>query len=449
MLDLRDRFAHPPPPAVELRAFTHGLMPRTVPAMMQAFCDDWAALGVDAWNRVPDRWDLGRASGWWSLPEDLGGRWIAPLLGAAPGTCILQPNVHWTVQALLSCDGPFERGRTDVVLTEAEFPSVRHSVQRWRGLRDLRPVEVAPGPDGFVDVDAVLSAITDHTAWVVLSHVGFATGEVLTESDVRAISDKARRHGALVAVDGYHATASVVVDAEALGADVYFGGLLKEACGSSGNAYLWVRPGLDLRPRLAGWFADADPFAFAPAPADHPDVRRRFLAGTTAVASMYHAVEGLRVLLDVGIAAVRADTLEKGARAIARADALGLALVSPREGRAARRHARRRGRGRRPAGGVAQDAGRLRGQPARAVSPPRPVRLEHAGRRGPPVRRRRGGAGVGRPPRARGGGRGRAGHVGRRAPRGGVSETPPARFYRTGTPSYPPGPVDYGRAGTG
>ncbi|MDT7856247.1 aminotransferase class V-fold PLP-dependent enzyme [Rubrivirga sp. S365] len=335
MLDLRDRFATPPPPAVELRAFTHGLMPRTVPAMMQAFCDDWAERGVDAWNRVPDRWDLGTDVGWWSLPEALGDRWLAPLLGAEPGTCILQPNVHWTVQCLLSCDEPFEgeggAGRTEVVLTDAEFPSVRHSVQRWTGLRDVRPVEVAAGADGFVDVDAVCDAVTDRTAWVVVSHVGFATGEVLTDDALRRIADAAHRHGALFAIDGYHATASVVVDAAALGADVYFGGLLKEACGSTGNAYLWVRPGLDLRPRLAGWLADADPFAFADAPADHPSVRRRFLAGTTAVASMYHAVEGLRVLLGEGIAAVRADTLAKGARAIERAEALGLGVRSPRE----------------------------------------------------------------------------------------------------------------------
>ncbi|MDT0630673.1 aminotransferase class V-fold PLP-dependent enzyme [Rubrivirga litoralis] len=335
MLDLRDRFATPPPPAVELRAFTHGLMPRTVPAMMQAFCDDWAERGVDAWNRVPDRWDLGTDVGWWSLPEALGDRWLAPLLGAEPGTCILQPNVHWTVQCLLSCDEPFEgaggAGRTEVVLTDAEFPSVRHSVQRWAGLRDVRPVEVAAGADGFVDVDAVCDAVTDRTAWVVVSHVGFATGEVLTDDALRRIADAAHRHGALFAIDGYHATASVVVDAAALGADVYFGGLLKEACGSTGNAYLWVHPGLDLRPRLAGWLADADPFAFADAPADHPEVRRRFLAGTTAVASMYHAVEGLRVLLGEGIAAVRADTLAKGARAIERAEALGLGVRSPRE----------------------------------------------------------------------------------------------------------------------
>ena len=331
MLDLSDQFVVPPPPAVELRAFTHGLMPTTVPALMQGFCDDWATRGVDAWNRVPDRWGLGHEPGWWTLPHDLADRWVAPLLSAASGTCILQPNVHWTVQALLSCDEPFVGGRTDVVLTEAEFPSVRHSVQRWDGLRDLRPVEVAAGPDGFVDVDAVLDAITDRTAWVVLSHVGFATGELLPEAALRAVADRAHRHGALFAVDGYHATASVPVDVEAIGADVYFGGLLKEACGSSGNAYLYVRPGLDLRPRLAGWFADADPFGFNPQPADHPDVRRRFLAGTTAVASMYHAVEGVRILLGAGLAAVRADTLAQGERALGRAEAAGLAVRSPHE----------------------------------------------------------------------------------------------------------------------
>lgn len=335
MLDLSDRYVVPPTPAVELRAFTHGLMPQTVPALMAGFCEDWAARGVDAWNRVPDRWDLGHDAGWWSLPEDLADRWVAPILGATAGTCILQPNVHWTVQALLSCDEPFQgaggQARDEVVFTEAEFPSVRHSVQRWAGLRDLRPVEVAAGPDGFVDVEAVCDAVTDRTAWVVVSHVGFATGEVLPDAALAAIAGAARRHGARFAVDGYHATASVVVDVEAIGADVYFGGLLKEASGSSGNAYLYVRPGLDLRPRLAGWFADADPFGFADAPADHPEVRRRFLAGTTAVASMYHAVEGLRILLEPGIPAVRADTLAKGDRVIARADALGLAVRSPRE----------------------------------------------------------------------------------------------------------------------
>ena len=331
MLDLRDRFFVPDAPAVELRAFTHGLMPRTVPDQMVGFTEDWRTRGVDAWNRVPDRWDVGRDTSWWTLPDDLGDRWIAPLLDAPADTCVLQPNVHWTVQALLSCDEPFAGGRTDVVLTANEFPSVRHSVQRWTGLRDVRPVEVAADEVGFVDVEGVLGAITDRTAWVFVSHVGFTTGEVLPDAALQAVVERAHRHGAHVCVDGYHATASVPVGVGALGPDVYVGGLLKEACGSTGNSYLYVRPGLDLRPRLAGWFADADPFAFRDAPTDHPTVRRRFLAGTTAVASMYHAVEGLRVLLGVGIEAVRADSLAKTDRALERADALGLRVRSPRE----------------------------------------------------------------------------------------------------------------------
>ena len=113
MLDLRDRFFVPDPPAVELRAFTHGLMPKTVPAMTERFVDDWRARGVDAWNAVPNHWrpGSGEAVGWWSLPDYLGDAFIAPMLRAPAGTCIRQPNVHWTVQALLSGPEPFAGGR--------------------------------------------------------------------------------------------------------------------------------------------------------------------------------------------------------------------------------------------------------------------------------------------------------------------------------------------------
>ena len=193
LLDLSDRFVLPPgpdgQPACELRAFTHGLMPVTVPAMMQAFTDDWAERGVDAWNRVPDRWDLGHEPCWWTLPDELGDRWIAPLLSAAPGTCVMQPNVHWTVAALLSCDAPFA-GRSGVVLSEAEFPSVRHNVRQWAGLRDLAIHEV-PAPGGRLDMEALLSAITDDTAWVFVSHVGFATGEKQPDDALRALAEEA------------------------------------------------------------------------------------------------------------------------------------------------------------------------------------------------------------------------------------------------------------------
>lgn len=338
MLDLRDAFFLPEPGLVELRAFTHGLMPRTVPAMMNHFVDDWRTRGVEAWNAVPNRWRPGSGEpvGWWTLPAYLGDHFVAPMLQAAPGTCMLQPNVNWTVNALLSAPEVFERGR-EVVLTEAEFPSVLHTVQRWQSLLGLTLRVVPAAADGFVDRQAVREAIGPGTALVFLSHVGFTTGEKLTDGFLAEVAEAVHRQGGLLAVDGYHATGSVAVDVAALGADVYFGGLLKEACGSSGNAYVYVRPGLDLTPRLTGWLGDADPFSFQAAPAAHPEVRQRFLGGTTAVASLYHAVEGLRVLLEAGLEHVRADSLEKTGYAIERATRAGLPLRSPRE--AARRSA--------------------------------------------------------------------------------------------------------------
>ena len=330
-LDLSSEYLLPGDGRIELRAFTHGAMPRTVPTMMQHFCDDWRARGVDAWNEVPNHWlpGSGERVGWWILPEYLGDRFIAPLIGAPAGTCILQPNVHWIVQCLLSSPETFERRRR-LVLPEDSFPSVLHSALRWASILGITVDVVPSARDGLIDRSALLSAAGRDPAVVMISHVGFLSGELLDDDFLISLARKVHEHGGLLAIDGYHATGSVPVCVEDLGADLYFGGLLKEASGSSGNAYVYVRRGLELTPAVGGWFGDADPFGFRTAPAAHPDVRRRFLGGTPAVASMYHAVEGVRVLLAAGIEKVREDSLAKTQRCMERADRAGLAVRSPR-----------------------------------------------------------------------------------------------------------------------
>jgi kynureninase len=332
----QDRFRFPDEPdAVELRAFTHGLQPATVPQMMEHFTEDWRRYGVDAWNEVPNHWrpDSDDPVGWWTLPTYLGDEFIAPLLDAPKGTCIHQPHVHWTVQCLLSAPEVRDRG-PEVVVPDTAFPSVLHSTQQWEDLQEFTPTIVPSTDTGQVNQAAVLDAIGDDTAMVALSHVGFTTGARLRDAFLQQVADRAHAHDALVLLDGYHAAGSMPVDIPALDCDLYVGGLLKEACGSSGNSFLYVRDGLELTPRLTGWFGDAAPFEFRPGPEPHPDVRRRFLGGTTNVASMYHAVEGVRILLEVGLDAVREHSLTLTALAIERADDAGLALRSPRDAEA-------------------------------------------------------------------------------------------------------------------
>jgi len=319
------------PDAVELRAFTHGLQPKRVPVMMEHFTEDWRRFGVDAWNDVPNHWrpDSGESVGWWTLPTYLGDHFIAPLLGAPEGTCILQPSVHWTVQCLLSSPEVEARG-SEVLVPETAFPSVLHSVKQWSTLRNLTPNVVAPTETHRVDQAALLDAIGPNTALVALSHVGFTTGAQLPSSFLQEVADRVHSHDGLLLIDGYHAAATQPMDVTELGCDLYVGGLLKEASGSSGNTFLYVRNGLDLTPRLTGWFGDAAPFEFRPGPEPHPDVRRRFLGGTTAVAPMYHAVEGVRILLDLGLDAVRDHSLALTDRAIQHADRLDISVRSPR-----------------------------------------------------------------------------------------------------------------------
>ncbi len=332
LLSLRASYALPADDGVELRAFTHGLMPLTVPAMLQRFAADWHARGVDAWNEVPNHWRpaSGERVGWWTLPAYLGDAFIAPLLRGEAGACIMQPNAHWTVQCLLTAEELFA-DRRKVVLPAGAFPSVRHSLARWQGLLGLDIHDIPPTRAGFVDRRALLEAIDDRTQIIFLSHVGFLTGERVTDEFIQTVARKAHRHGALLVVDGYHSIGSEFAGVRELEVDVYIGGLLKEGSGSSGNGFVYLRPGLELTPRVTGWFGDAEPFAFRPEPAAHPDVRQRFLGGTTAIAPLYHAVEGVRVLLEAGIDAVSQDTLARTRHAIERADEVGMALRSPRE----------------------------------------------------------------------------------------------------------------------
>jgi kynureninase len=196
---------------------------------------------------------------------------------------------------------------------------------------DLTPRIVPTDTTGRVDEAAVLDAIGPDTALVALSHVGFTTGARLPDAFLTNVADAVHARGGWLLLDGYHSAATMPIDAPALGCDLYVGGLLKEACGSSGNAFAYLRDGLPLTPRLTGWFGDADPFGFQREPEPHPEVRQRLQGGTTAVASMYHAVEGVRILLDAGLDAVRDHSRALTRRAIARADAADLPLRSPRD----------------------------------------------------------------------------------------------------------------------
>jgi kynureninase len=319
LLALRDEF-----PILERTTYlvsnSLGAMPRAVPARLEEYAREWAERGVRAW-----------AQGWWDLPVRAGDV-IAPLLGAAPGSVVIQPNVS-IAHAIVLSSLEFSGGRDTIVMTELDFPSVRYAVEALAERFGARVV-VVPSDDGLtIDQDRLLAVIDERTRLVAVSHVLFKSAYVM---DADAICAHAHRMGALVALDAYHSVGIVPVDVQRSGVDFLIGGVLKWLCGGPGAAFLYASPAVrdTLAPALTGWQAHAHPFAFEQE-MDYATGPFRWLTGTPAIPALFAATAGPEIVHRAGIDAIRAKSIRQTELLIAGADARGYRVHAPRD--AARR----------------------------------------------------------------------------------------------------------------
>jgi kynureninase len=257
-------------------------------------------------------WD----EGWWEMPVVVGDM-VAAIIGAPKGSVTMHQNVTLAEATVLSCFEP-RAPRNKIVFEDGNFPSVQYLYAAQPGLR----INAVPA-------ERVVDAIDDQTLLVPISHVLFKSSLV---QDVPAIVEKAHRVGAHVVLDIYQSAGSLPLDVAALGVDFAVGGCLKWLCGGPGNGFLYVRPDLaHLAPRLTGWMAHAAPFAFEPPPIRYSDGPARFLNGTPSIACLYAAIEGLRILKEIGAARVREHSVRLTGRLLQRIDEAGHPTITPRD----------------------------------------------------------------------------------------------------------------------
>ena len=294
-----------------------GAMPRSVPARLAEYADQWATRGVRAW-----------AQGWWDMPVAVGDE-IAPLIGAGAGEVAMVPNVSIAQAQIFSALDYRSGGRDTIVMTELDFPSVRYVYDELATRLGARIV-VVPSDDGVsIDEDRLLAAIDERTRLVAISHVLFRSSYVL---DAARICAHAHRLGALVSLDAYHSVGIIPVDVNAMQADFLTGGVLKWLCGGPGGCFLWASPGLSeaIAPALTGWQAHEHPFAFEPE-MTYAGGAWRWLTGTPSIPALFAAVAGPRLVRQAGIRAIREKSMRQSARLIELADARGFAVTAPRD----------------------------------------------------------------------------------------------------------------------
>lgn len=316
LLAFRDRF-----PTLEhctyLISNSLGAMPAAAEASLAAYTTSWRERGVRAW-----------AETWWALAGEVGDT-IGRLFHAPPGTVSMHQNVTLAEATVISCfDWSGKRNR--VVYTDMNFPSVQYLYERFA--RSLgAEIDVVRSPDGIgVPTEAILERIDERTLLVPISHVLFRSAWI---QDAKAICERAREVGAHVVLDAFQSIGTVPADVQDLGCSFLVGGVLKWLCGGPGGVFLYVRPDLleTLEPRLTGWMAHPEPFAFAAPPMKYTQGAYRFQNGTPNVPGLYAAREGPRILLEAGIDAVRAKSRHQTALLMAAADQRGWKVTAPRD----------------------------------------------------------------------------------------------------------------------
>ena len=310
----RQRFRIPDDGLVYLNGNSLGRLPlATVERIRAVVEEEWAAGLVRSWAT------------WIDDPARVGDLLGTTLLGARSGETLMADSTTVNLFKLLWAAAADRPGA--VVVDPDEFPSDRFVAEAVATQLGRPLVRLPPGGLADVDVDVPLAV-------VARSVVDWRTGAI---ADIEGGTAAAHARGALVLWDCSHAVGSVPLDLRGAGADLAAGCSYKHLCGGPGApAWLWVRD--DLQPRLRqpvwGWWGQRGQFATGPI-YDPLDGIGAWGSGTPPVLGLAVAEEGIRLVAEAGIEAVRARSQLLTGLAMALHDellaGLGCTWASPRE----------------------------------------------------------------------------------------------------------------------
>jgi len=314
----RERFVIDPD-VVYLDGNSLGCLPRATVGRLERLVAQWGERGVRGWDE-----------GWLDLPVTVGDRLGAAVLGAAPGQTVIGDSTTVCFYKLVCAALDARPGRTEIITDLDNFPTDRYVLEGVAGARGLRLTWL----DGDPEPDDVAARIGRDTALVTFSHVSYRSARIADMARVNAIISEA---GALMLWDLSHSAGSIPISLDADHAPLAVGCTYKYLNGGPGApAYMYVRHELqrELRQPIWGWLGRRDPFEMAQG-YEPAHGMRAFLSGTPPVLALAAVDEGVRVVAEAGIDAIRAMGIALTEFAIDLADArlaeFGVRVASPRD----------------------------------------------------------------------------------------------------------------------
>ncbi len=243
----RDDF-HIPDDLIYFDGNSLGPMLKDIPARINEFLtQEWAEDLIASWNKHD----------WFASPFRLGQK-LAPMIGAKDNEVVVTDIVSINLFKLIIAALRLRPERRKIVSEQGNFPTDLYVIDG--AIKVLGQEHFLHAVENRSDI---LDAIDDETALVLLTDVHYKTGHRL---DMKAITEKAHHHGAVVIWDLCHSAGVLPVKLDHIQADFAVGCGYKYLNGGPGApAFLYIaeRHHGAIDQPITGWWSHAAPFEFS------------------------------------------------------------------------------------------------------------------------------------------------------------------------------------------
>jgi kynureninase len=317
---VRDRFVIDDDLVAYLDGNSLGRVPRATVERLATFVrQEWGSRLIRGWG-----------DSWVDLPVTVGDELGAALLGAAAGQTVIADSTSVNIYKLLHAATGLRADRDEIVIDATNFPTDRYLVESVAAARGMTVRWLRPDLIDGVTVDALGEVVGDRTAVVVLSQVDYRSGAL---ADLPAVTRLVHDAGALVLWDLCHSAGVLPIGLDEAQADFAVGctyKYLNSGPGSPAFMYVAERHVAEVTQPIAGWWSAADLFAMSDTYAVAPTIRR-MLSGTPSVAGIVAVQEGVRLIAEAGVEAIRSKSEALTAYTIELLDEAGLEVATPRD----------------------------------------------------------------------------------------------------------------------
>jgi len=292
-----------------------GPLPKVVPQRVAEVINaEWGQHLIKGWN----------VAKWMEQPSRVGNQ-VAKLIGAPDDSVMIGDTLSIKVFQALAASLKMRPERKVILSDNGNFPTDLYMAE---GLIDTiaKDYELR-----IVDPEAVLDAIDESVAVVMLTQVDYRSGRM---HDMNVVTQQAHQAGAVMLWDLAHSAGAIPLDLQSSHCEFAVGCTYKYLNGGPGApAFIYVRPDLmgDVKPALAGWLGHDSPFAFEQNYRPAGSIER-MRVGTPPVLQVSALEAALSVWEGVDMQELRAASVVLSQRFIAEVEARcpALRLASPR-----------------------------------------------------------------------------------------------------------------------